>query len=104
MKLGSLAHRTQNVALQELCDRLPNFNSMEKRRKVAGVASASNECTSTAALAFQGSMRVVNTATGSLVEEIHGSGHLGPSYVGVASVREGKGVLPQGAARLQRLV
>jgi len=30
---------------------------------------------------------------GVLVDDIKGSGHLGHSYVGVASVREGRGVL-----------
>ena len=104
MRLHTLMSDRQRNAVARICQDLPDFNGMEKRRKLAGVASASNECTSTAAIAFQGSMRVLNKGTGGLVDEIHGSGHLGPSYVGVASVREGKGVLPQGAARLQRLV
>lgn len=40
---------------------------------------------------FQGSMRVIDM-TGHIVNEINGSGHHGPDYVGVASRRNGKGV------------
>jgi len=42
-------------------------------------------------MAFQGSMRVMQA--GNVVEDIKGSGHIGHSYVGIASVREGRGVL-----------
>ena len=37
-------------------------------------------------------------------EETHGSGHLGSNFVGVASVREGRGMLPRGMPSLQHLV
>ena len=37
-------------------------------------------------------------------EETQGSGHLGPNFVGVASVREGRGMLPRGMPSLQHLV
>jgi hypothetical protein len=37
-------------------------------------------------------------------EEKHGSGHLGSNFVGVASVREGRGILPHGMPALQHLV
>ena len=33
-------------------------------------------------------------------EEMTGSGHLGPNFVGVASVREGRGMLPRGMPSL----
>ena len=36
-------------------------------------------------------------------EETHGSGHLGSNFVGVASVREGRGMLPRGMPSLQHL-
>ena len=37
-------------------------------------------------------------------EETHGSGHLGSNFVGIASVREGRGMLPRGMPSLQHLV
>ena len=37
-------------------------------------------------------------------EEIQGSGHLGANYVGVASVREGRGMMPRGMPTLTHLV
>ena len=48
-----------------------------------------NESTSTP-MAFQGSMRVMQASA--LIEDVKGSGHLSHSYVGIASVREGRGV------------
>ena len=37
-------------------------------------------------------------------EETQGSGHLGPNFVGVASVREGRGMMPRGQPTLAHLV
>ncbi len=37
-------------------------------------------------------------------EETQGSGHLGPNFVGVSSVREGSGMLPRGLPTLAHLV
>jgi len=37
-------------------------------------------------------------------EETHGSGHLWSNFVGVASVREGRGMLPRGIPTLAHLV
>ena len=37
-------------------------------------------------------------------EETNGNGHLGSNFVGVASVREGRGMLPRGMPSLQHLV
>jgi hypothetical protein len=37
-------------------------------------------------------------------KETQGSGHLGPNFVGVASVREGSGLLPCGMPMLAHLV
>jgi hypothetical protein len=37
-------------------------------------------------------------------EETQGSGHLGPNFVGVASVREGRSMLPRGMHTLAHLV
>ena len=69
----------------------------------AGDCCIGNE-TSAHMMAFEGTMKVYN-ANGAVVSETQGSGHLGPSYVGVASVREGRGILnPSGAPSLGRLI
>ena len=70
--------------------RMPDFSYFHQTRKLPGYASVEAESTQTS-LAFQGSMRIVN---GLVKEEIHGSGHHGPDYVGVAMLRAGKGTRP----------
>lgn len=67
---------------------MPDFRSLHVTRKSAGQSSADAE-TGTDCLAFQGSMRIKEN--GVIVQDIQGSGHHGPDYVGVASVRAGKG-------------
>lgn len=81
---------------------MPHFHEMHLMRKTAGQSSAESE-TQTDSLAFQGSMRIKEN--GLLVQEIHGSGHHGPDYTGVASVRAGKGQKTAGQApTLHRLI
>ena len=84
-------------------DKMPDLSALSRLRKPAGTAAAVNETGFLSTMAFQGSMRII-PASGGAVEEIQGSGHLGPSYVGVASVREGKGHRPQGGPTLQRMI
>lgn len=67
---------------------MPDFRSLHVTRKSAGQSSADAE-TGADCLAFQGSMRIKDK--GVVVQDIQGSGHHGPDYVGVASVRAGKG-------------
>jgi len=82
---------------------MTQWASIDQSNRPAGESCIANESTSTP-MAFQGSMRVVN-ANGQTVEEIKGSGHLGHSYVGVASIREGRGVLnPAAQHAMMRLV
>jgi hypothetical protein len=69
-------------------DLMPNFCEANKMRQPAGY-SAIEQQAEVPALAFQGSY---NVNRGSSVERMNGTGHLGNSYVGVASVREGKGM------------
>lgn len=64
--------------------------SHDQSARPAGEACVANESQSSL-LAFQGTMRVYDER-GGLLEHVQGSGHLGPSYVGVASIREGRGV------------
>jgi hypothetical protein len=79
------------------------FRDANRLQKVAGAASAENQTCCYGSLAFQGSMRVC-TSQGSTIHETHGSGHLGPSYVGVASIRDGKGLVVNKETSLHRLV
>lgn len=81
---------------------MPAFHEMHIMRKSAGQASAEAE-TQTDSLAFQGSMRVKEN--GIIQQDIQGSGHHGPDYTGVASVRAGKGQKVSGQApTLHRLI
>ena len=76
-------------------DMMPEFRSMHLTRKTAGQSSADAE-TATDSLAFQGSMRIKEG--GMVIQEVQGSGHHGPDYVGIASVRAGKGQKVAGQA------
>jgi hypothetical protein len=83
-------------------EKMPAFNELHKQRKGAGQSSVDAD-TPQDSLAFQGSMRIKRK--GGTVQEIHGSGHHGPDYVGVASVRAGKGQKVQAQApALYRMV
>lgn len=65
-----------------------------------GPAAFSNE-TDPYAFSFHGHMASIMDGQR---EETQGSGHLGPNFVGVASVREGRGMLPRGMPTLAHLV
>ena len=81
---------------------MTQWANVDQSSQPAGESCVANETTSSP-MAFQGSMRVMQA--GNLIEDIKGSGHLGHSYVGVASVREGRGVLnPAGQHTTMRLV
>ena len=83
-------------------EKMPQFFQLHRVRKSAGQAAVENEV-STDALAFQGSMRILNE-NGQLVEETLGSGHHGPDFIGAASLRAGKGYKVNTQPILQRLV
>ena len=68
---------------------MTQWSNAEQSNRPAGESCVLNESTSTP-MAFQGSMRVMQGAN--LIDDIKGSGHLGHSFVGIASVREGRGV------------
>jgi hypothetical protein len=77
--------------------------SPEAAQTDSGEQCVNNE-TMSQLMAFEGTMKVYDQS-GVCVDHIQGSGHLGPSYVGVASVREGRGVQnPSGAPSLHRLI
>ena len=71
---------------------MEHWSTVDQSNKPAGECCISNESSSNM-LAFQGTMRVYDR-NGTMIENIQGSGHLGPSFVGVASVREGRGLMP----------
>ena len=68
---------------------MTQWASTDSLNRAAGEACIANE-SSSSPLAFQGSMRRISQS--GAVTETHGSGHLGHSYVGMASVREGRGI------------
>lgn len=87
-----LCSKAQETAYKAYMDRLGmhQWSSIDASSRPAGELCVANEA-STHMLAFQGTMKSYD-ANGALVEHIQGSGHLGPSYVGVASIREGRGL------------
>ena len=80
--------------------KMPDFTRMALQRKPAGAASSENEVCSDM-LAFQGSMRILRN-DGVMHSEINGSGHHGNDFVGVASLRAGKGYRIQSQPTLSR--
>lgn len=66
----------------------PPFHELHSTRKTAGNSAQEGE-TATDSLAFQGTMRIKEN--GCVKSEILGSGHHGPDFVGMASIRAGKG-------------
>ena len=59
---------------------------------------------SSEALAFQGTMRTLSAENGQLVAETLGSGHHGPDFIGVASLRAGKGYKINSQPTLNRTI
>lgn len=84
-------------------EKMPNFYELHIIRKNAGLAAVENEVSSDA-LAFQGTMRVLSADTGGLIQEVQGSGHHGPDFVGCSSLRAGKGYRINSQPTIQRLV
>ena len=82
---------------------MPNFKTNHQSRKIAGQSATDNETSSDNSLAFQGTMRICNQ-DGKVIEEILGSGHHGPDYVGMASLRSGKGLKINSPPSLMRQV
>lgn len=95
-------NEADKLRLNKYYDLMPNFGQLHTFRKPAGLATSSN-VSQPPAMAFPGQMRVLD-ANGHLLQETSGSGHLGPSYVGVASVREGKGFKNTGMPTIQRII
>jgi hypothetical protein len=80
------AQRYQRYASQP---NFPNFEMLHSTRKVAGVNSQES-VTEVTSVAFQGTIHIDRLGNNQW-DCTRGAGHLGESYVGVASVREGKG-------------
>ena len=79
---------------------MPEFTSLALQGKPAGPASSENEVT-VDMMAYQGSLRV-RDVNGTVVDEVNGSGHHGHDFVGVASLRAGKGFRIQSQPQLAR--
>jgi len=82
--------------------RMPEYATMHAGRKTAGHASHEGD-THIASLSFSGTMQVKNHKTGQAVER-RGTGHLGDSFAGCASVRAGNGLMAQGNPSIARLM
>ncbi len=89
------------AAYKNYYDAMPNFSSLHNIRKPAGAAAAEQE-TFFDSLAFQGTMKTMED--GREVEHTQGSGHHGPDWIGVASIRSGKGYKISSQPGLQRLI
>ena len=93
--------QTYNLYMQDLG--MEHWVTVDQCNRPAGDSCIGNE-TSTSMYAFEGTMREYNDQ-GHSTKTNQGSGHLGPSYVGVASVREGRGVMnPAALPTLQRMI
>ena len=81
----------QKVVLQLYWNKLNlrDWNPMQMRGKLPGEQSVAGE-TGQQCMAFQGTLQQ-KTANGNVVTVHTGSGHLGSSFPGVASIREGRG-------------
>ena len=71
------------------------------QHQTPGTLSSSGE-TASYMYSFHGHFATINEK--GLREEVTGSGHLGANYVGVASIREGRGMIPRGVPTMQHLV
>ena len=69
---------------------IDEWRSMQAMAPTAGALACADE-TSVQIFSFHGHMAV--TSKSGVREETQGTGHLGPSFVGVASVREGRGLI-----------
>jgi hypothetical protein len=84
--------------------RMPDFSYFHMTRKPPGQASVDME-TAQNALAFQGTYKIRYRQEARAAEEINGSGHHGPDFVGCATIRAGKGSKPVASApQTMRLV
>jgi hypothetical protein len=90
-------------AYRPYLEKMPNFQELHTIRKNAGLSATENEATSES-LAFQGTLRIVSAENGCLIDEVKGSGHHGPDFVGCASLRAGKGYKINSQPTIQRLV
>jgi hypothetical protein len=83
--------------------RMPEYTTMHKQRKAAGHASHEGD-THTASLSFSGTM-VVRGPHGQVILDQHGTGHLGDSFSGSASIRSGHGSMAApGRPSTQRII
>jgi len=71
---------------------MEHWTTVDQANRPAGDCCIGNE-TSSNMFAFEGTMKVLDKNSGAMIDCTQGSGHLGPSYVGVASIREGRGIL-----------
>ena len=88
-------------AYKHYYDMMPNFSRLHNIRKPAGASAVEGEGFFDS-LTFQGTMKIMEE--GREVEHTQGSGHHGPDWVGVASIRSGKGYKISSQPTLQRMI
>lgn len=99
---GGLMNAHNARRYREYHARMPDYASMHASRKAAGHASHEGD-THTASLSFSGTM-IVKFPNGTTMEQ-HGTGHLGDSFGGSASIRAGHGSMAAtGRPMQQRIV
>ena len=86
--MSGLTYNARYMRYQQM---MPDFTQMHLCNKSAGDCAQENVASIQSAIAFQGSMRVLNSS-GQVISEVQGCGHHGPDYVGIASKRNGKGM------------
>lgn len=102
---GTHMSAAQKEAYNKYIDHMQmnQWQNATDHEKTPGERAISGE-SSSQLLAFEGTMKIY-TKNQMPLEHKQGSGHLGPSYVGVASIREGRGVLnPASAPELRRMI
>jgi hypothetical protein len=95
-------HWSERYTKYRECGNFPDFAMLHGTRKTAGTNS-NDSVTEPTSVAFQGTLKIDRTGVGNW-EHIRGAGHLGDSYVGCASVREGKGYRQDGAPSTVRMI
>jgi len=98
--IGSNIPLTPQAKIYDYYYRAAGLDSWAQTHQAPGHLAYQNE-TDPYMYSFQGHMATILDGH---KEEIQGSGHLGPNFVGVASVREGRGMMPRGMPTLAHLV
>ena len=82
---------------------MPNYTEMHRNRKSAGHSAAEGDSASSC-LSYSGTMQLRRKNDNCAFSQSSGTGHLGDSYVGCASIRAGHGSIVSGAPSSYRIM